>query len=273
MICLSTPSEGAKVLSPTTAPSPSNTNVVIRMPGEIDGTVDQDQEWCEIEVDGHSSRLRFHDYDKIYDIPGAYEALFYDELKCTSPTVVRDLLERALRNTGYDASTLRVLDVGAGNGLVGEEMRRLGSSLVVGSDILEEAASAALRDRPEVYDDYLVCDLTALTDSEKERLRAHKFTALTCVAALGFGDMPPEAFLEAVRYVSPSGWLAFCIKDRFLGDEDESGFAKLVRGLMEDGTLEVLERQRYVHRRDMRGRPLHYEAVVARRAHGSEHLI
>ena len=260
-------------MSPTTSPSPSNTNVVIRLPGEIDGMVDQDQEWCEIEVDGRRRRLRFHDYAEIYTIPTAYEKLFYDELKCSSPAVVRELLERALKRTGYDASTLRVLDVGAGNGLVGEEIRRLGASLVVGSDILEEAADAALRDRPDVYDDYLVVDLTALTEAEQERMRKHGFTALTCVAALGFGDMPPEAFLEAVRYVSPSGWLAFCIKERFLGEEDESGFARLVRDLMDNGTLEVLERQRYIHRLDMRGRPLYYEAVVARRAPGSEHLI
>jgi predicted TPR repeat methyltransferase len=258
-------------LSPTTSPpSPSSTNVVIRMPGAIDGAVDQDQEWCEIVVDGKSRRLRFHDYADIYTIPSAYEKLFYDELKCSSPGVVRELLERALINTGYDASTLRVIDVGAGNGLVGEEMRRLGSSLVVGCDIIEEAATAAERDRPEVYDDYLVADLTALTEADRERLRKHEFTCLTCVAALGFGDMPPEAFLEAVRYVSPSGWLAFCIKDRFLGDEDESGFAHLVRQLMDSGTLEVLERQRYIHRLDMQGRPLYYEAVVARRAPGAE---
>jgi predicted TPR repeat methyltransferase len=247
--------------------------VVIRLPGEIDGVVDQDQEWCEIEVDGRSRRLRFHDYAEIYAIPSAYEKIFYEELQCSSPGVVRGLLERALINTGYDASSLRVFDVGAGNGLVGAEMRALGASLVVGADIIPEAAEAAVRDRPEVYDDYLVVDLTALGEADKERLRGHEFNCLTCVAALGFGDMPPEAFLEAVRFVSPSGWLAFCIKDRFLADEDESGFAKLVRGLMEDGTLEVLERQRYVHRLDMRGRPLHYEAVVARRAPGSEHLI
>jgi predicted TPR repeat methyltransferase len=260
-------------LSSTTSPSSPRTNVIIRMPGQVDGVVDQDQEWCEIEVDGRSRRLRFHDYAEIYNIPNAYETLFYEELRCSSPGVVRGLLERALINTGYDASSLRVIDVGAGNGLVGAEMRALGASLVVGADIIPEAAEAATRDRPEVYDDYLVVDLTNLSDAEQERMRGHRFNCLTCVAALGFGDMPPEAFLEAVRYVSPSGWLAFCIKDRFLGEEDESGFAKLVRGLMEDGTLEVLERERYVHRLDMRGRPLHYEAVVARRAPGSEHLL
>lgn len=260
-------------MSSTTSPSSPAANVIIRLPGQVDGVVDQDQEWCEIEVDGRSRRLRFHDYAEIYNIPNAYETLFYEELRCSSPGVVRSLLERALVNTGYDASSLRVIDVGAGNGLVGAEMRALGASVVVGADIIPEAAEAATRDRPEVYDDYLVVDLTNLSDAERERMRGHEFNCLTCVAALGFGDMPPEAFLEAVRYVSPSGWLAFCIKDRFLADEDESGFAKLVRRLMDDGTLEVLERERYVHRLDMRGRPLHYEAVVARRAPGSEHLL
>ncbi|HSP37440.1 MAG TPA: methyltransferase domain-containing protein [Frankiaceae bacterium] len=247
--------------------------MVIRLPGKIDGSLDQDQEWCEVEVDGRSRRLRFHDYAEIYNIPSAYEKLFYDELKCTSPGVVRDLLEQALVTTGYDASSLRVIDVGAGNGLVGAEMRALGASTVVGADIIPEAAEAALRDRPEVYDDYLVVDLTDLSDADRDRMRQHDFNCLTCVAALGFGDMPPEAFLEAVHYVSPSGWLAFCIKERFLGDEDESGFAGLVRRLMDEGTLEVIAQQRYIHRLDMRGRPLYYEAVVARRAHGSEDLL
>ena len=260
-------------MSPTTSPSPSTANVVIRLPGKIDGSLDQDQEWCEVEVDGRSRRLRFHDYAEIYNIPSAYEKLFYGELKCTSPGVVRDLLEQALVTTGYDASSLRVIDVGAGNGLVGAEMRALGASTVVGADIIPEAAEAALRDRPEVYDDYLVVDLTDLSDADRDRMRQHDFNCLTCVAALGFGDMPPEAFLEAVHYVSPSGWLAFCIKERFLGDEDESGFAGLVRRLMDEGTLEVIAQQRYIHRLDMRGRPLYYEAVVARRAHGSEDLL
>ena len=130
------------------SPSPSPANVVIRLPGEIDGTVDQDQEWCEVEVDGRTRRLRFHDYAEIYNIPNAYEKLFYDELRCSSPRVVRELLERALVNTGYDAASLRVIDVGAGNGLVGAEMRALGASTVVGADIIPEAAEAALRDRP-----------------------------------------------------------------------------------------------------------------------------
>ena len=53
----------------------------------------QDHEWCLVHVDGDARRIRFHDYDEIYRIPGLYEHLFYDVLECCSPETVRGLLE------------------------------------------------------------------------------------------------------------------------------------------------------------------------------------
>lgn len=41
-----------------------------------------------IEKGGQKTDIRFHDYDQIYGRPGLYEQLFYDRLKCTSPTKV-----------------------------------------------------------------------------------------------------------------------------------------------------------------------------------------
>ncbi|MFD1519829.1 methyltransferase, partial [Pseudonocardia yunnanensis] len=117
---------------------------------ELDGDLllDQDEEWCEVLVDGRRDRIRFHDYHRIYDIPGMYERLFYDMLECVSPRLVRDLLATALAEHAMKAENLRVLDVGAGNGMVGEEIRTLGVDTVHGVDILEEAAAATRRDRP-----------------------------------------------------------------------------------------------------------------------------
>ena len=40
--------------------------------------------------------------------------------------------------------------------MVGEELEELGASTIVGIDLLPEAAAAAVRDRPGVYDDYCV---------------------------------------------------------------------------------------------------------------------
>ena len=105
----------------------------------------QDEEWCDAVLDGKRLRIRFHDYHLIYELPGLYEQLFYDTLQCTSPKVVCALLARALQEQGTDPAELRVLDVGAGNGMVGAEIRALGAGTVHAVDIIEEAARAAAR--------------------------------------------------------------------------------------------------------------------------------
>ncbi len=228
--------------------------------------VDQDEERCEVTFEGETRELRFHDYAEIYAIPGLYEQLFYEELECASPRVVCEALGRELAARGRAPETLRVLDVGAGNGMVGERLRELGASVVVGADILPEAAAAARRDRPDVYDDYLVADLTDLDAEESDRLSDPDFNCLVTVAALGFGDIPPEAFTVAFNHVRPGALVALTIKEDFLGDGDGSGFSRLVEQALADGALKVLARRRYRHRLSMTGEPLHYVAVVAEKA-------
>ena len=56
--------------------------------------------------------------------------------ECRSPAEVVGLLGRQLEADGVDPEELSVLDVGAGNGIVGEELRALGVSGLVGVDIL-----------------------------------------------------------------------------------------------------------------------------------------
>ena len=56
-----------------------------------------------------------------------------------------------------------------------------------------------------------------------------------------------------------------CIKDRFLEKDDDSGFGRLVRGMVDDGTIQVVHRESYVHRMSIAGEELYYVAVVARK--------
>ena len=44
------------------------------------------------EDDGTKLKIRFHDYDTIYKIPGLYEQVFYDRLRCISPLKVAQIL-------------------------------------------------------------------------------------------------------------------------------------------------------------------------------------
>lgn len=242
---------------------PTPESLEIRIP-ENEPHVDQDEEWCEVSMDGETFRVRFHDYAEIYAIPGLYEALFYEKLECCSPQTVCGLLADQLDAEGADLGDLRILDLGAGNGMVGERLAGAGS--IVGVDIIEEAADAARRDRPGVYDDYLVLDFTELPDSARDLLERRDLNGLVTVAALGFGDIPPRAFAEAYNLIADGGWIAFNIKEDFLDrEEDGTGFSRLIRKMLVAGVLDRLDQRAYPHRLSAGGDPLHYVAIIGRK--------
>jgi predicted TPR repeat methyltransferase len=239
-------------------------DVSVHVPGGPgDDQVPQDQEWVDVSVDGGERRIRFHDYGAIYDIPGLYEQLFYEELECRSPQTVVGLLRRELKRDGVEPASLTVLDLGAGNGIVGEELRGVGVSSIVGVDLLPEAAAAARRDRPDVYEDYVVADLTNLSADERERLAARHFNCLVSVAALGFDDIPPLALATAYDEIAAGGWIALTIKEDFLTTADPTGFQRLIRTMLDEKLLDLRTHERYRHRLSSNRQPLYYVALIA----------
>ena len=226
----------------------------------------QDEAWFLLtEPDGSRTRIRFHDYDAIYSRPGLYEQLFYDRLKCNSPAKVAEILKSALDQSRENFAELRVLDLGAGNGLMGEALKRYGVARLIGVDIIEEARRAMERDRPHVYDDYLVSDFCELQGKERESLQGWSLNCLTTVAALGFGDIPPAAFMEAFNQIQSGGWVALNIRNTFLEMRDETGFSRMFRELIFSDYLNLYHLERYRHRLSMDGKPLHYFAIAGRK--------
>jgi predicted TPR repeat methyltransferase len=234
----------------------------VRFPGDSDAELRQDQEWCDVLLDGAWRRIRFHDYAEIYAVPGLYEHLFYERLECQSPAVVAELLAGAVEAAGEDPAAIAVLDLGAGNGMVGEALRAHRFGDITGIDITPEAGEAVDRDRPGVYAAYHVCDLLDPPDVVAGELRGSPFGAMTSVAALGFGDVPPEVFTAAFGLVADGGWIGFTIKEGFLDDADDSGFAALIAGMLRGGAIEERARRRYEHRLDVHGDPIHYVAIA-----------
>ena len=238
-------------------------NFSVEFPEVRAGEISQDEEFMVVEdQEAGKRKIRFHDYHEIFEIPGLYEYLFYEKLQCKSPKTICTILGNHVREAGGAVDDLVVLDVGAGNGMVGERLSHLGVKSVVGVDIIEEAALATQRDRPDIYDDYYVVDLTQMPEGVRRELQAKDFNCLVTVSALGFGDIPPAAFAEAFNLVSAPGWIAFNIKDTFLLDEDPSGFAKLIDRISETGIMEPHSKERYCHRLSMDGEPLYYFAIV-----------
>ncbi len=236
----------------------------IQFPPSNSEKLQQDQVFFVLIEDGKEKQLRFHDYDEIYKRPGLYEQLFYERLRCNSPERVAELLQRALDTVREPITELRVIDLGAGNGMMGEVLKREGVARLVGADIIPEARDAAYRDRSTVYDDYYIHDFANPAPDVLVELREWRFDCLTCVAALGFGDIPPRAFFNAMKLVRTDGWLAFNIKESFLDHAEHTGFSRLVRELIFSKYLDIYHLERYRHRLSMEGTQLFYYALVAR---------
>lgn len=227
--------------------------------------LEQDEEWVVVEHDGAWERVRLHDYPRVFSIPGLYERWVYEVFQCASPGKVRDMLGRVWLREGVSPADVAALDLGAGNGCVAESLREIGITRFVGLDIFDEAKAAAERDRPGLYDAYVVGDLTDMHDEGKAVLDTYAFHCMVCVAALGFGDIPPAVFAAAFNLVEDRGWIGFTIKCDMLDDENPTGFARLINRMLETGALEIVDREAYVHRVTADGQELMYEGIVGRK--------
>lgn len=227
--------------------------------------LDQDQTYFYLTEDDDPVKFRFHDYDEIYRRPGLYEQIFYDRLQCASPRKVATILRSAVEQAGGLVSTLRVLDLGAGNGIMGEELREMGVARLIGSDIIDAARDACDRDRPGVYDEYVVADFTDLDPAVRDDLEGWHVDCLTTVAALGFGDIPPQAFVTAFNLVRPGGWVAFNVKQTFLDHRETAELNRTIRELVFTDYLEIHHLERYRHRLSIDGEPIFYYAIAGQK--------
>lgn len=240
-----------------------NMNYEIIIP-DLAHQLEQDEEYVIVDFGNKQEKVRLHDYGAIYKIPGLYEEIFYKRLQYSSPKVICDMLSDVVEKAGYIMQDLRVLDFGAGNGMFGEQIKERGPSLLVGVDILAEAKEAVDRDRAGIYDHYYVMDLSQPDDKEIERLRQYNFNTLITVAALGFNDIPPRAFLNAFNLVEDGSWIAFNIRDKFLTDEDGTGYKDIIKSISKDA-FSIHQRKHYRHRFSTGGKGLNYVALIGRK--------
>lgn len=234
----------------------------IQFPNIDASHLDQDEAFFYLKTEDEKEKILLHDYGRIYDIPGLYEQLYYERLKCCSPQKVTEVLKKTIEVNNDLFSTMKVLDLGAGNGMMAEELKNIGVARLVGVDILKEAKNATERDRPGIYDEYYIKDFTNLSDTDRKEIKSWNLNALVTVAALGFGDIPPQAFVQALNLIDKEGWVAFNIKETFLHDTDTTGFSTMIRELIFSEFLNIYHLERYMHRLSIEGNPLYYFTVV-----------
>lgn len=237
----------------------------VRLPANVD-SLTPDDEYFYVVWNDEEQKIRLHDYAKIYKIPGLYEYIISDILKCVSHEVVSELLIQQILRCKERLSDLTVLDFGAGTGMVGETLTRKGVKSIVGIDIVEEAAIAAQRDHPGVYEKYYVEDACNLGRNVRQELENKRFNCLVCVSSLAPGHILPDAFIHAYNLITNGGWIAFNILGALFEERGPPGPFNIFDRIIESKTLEVKVRQSYCHRLRMDGTPFTNVAIIGKKA-------
>ncbi len=211
---------------------------------------------------GNEDIVHLHDYTRIYAVPGLYEHVVQERLQCRSPQVAVEGFLLMVARLGLEASSMTVLDVGAGTGLVGELLRCRGVGRVIGVDALPAGRTACIRDRPGVYADYVVGDLASRDSAFCTALHEHVLEGLVSAGAFGGTHAPPTALASALATLPAGAPVALTIDERWLEPSDRDGFGAALQQLMTTGALKVIERTRFRHRITTTGRPIFYELLL-----------
>jgi len=105
--------------------------------------------------------------------------------------------------------TAAIVDIGAGTGLVGEALQRLGFTEVVAVDFSQEILDVAKR--KGIYRDYKVMNL----NSPLDEFEGNQFDAAIGVGVFSYGQFESIVLDELVRIVRPGGIIVFTQREDF----------------------------------------------------------
>ncbi|MDB9517253.1 methyltransferase domain-containing protein [Roseofilum reptotaenium CS-1145] len=242
-----------------------STNFQVRLPDNIKD-LPINEEYFFITENGQERRLKLHDYAEVYRIPGLYNYLALEKLAYRSPEVMTTLLTENVQESGESIQELKLLELGAGSGLFGQAVTKLGVTSIIGIDIVPEAAEACRRDYPGVYEEYFVEDMTELSQSTRKLLGEKKLNGFVCCSALSDGHIPVKAFITGMNLIKNQGWVLFNVaKSSYECKDDCPEFVKFYRQSVEKGYLNVQATQTYIHRCFFNGKSLEYVAILAKK--------
>lgn len=174
---------------------------------------------------------------------------------------------KEITNTQESILDLVVLDFGAGVGLIGEFLKNQAVRTIVGIDLVKAAKEVVNRDRPNIYYQYYVEDLSDPNESTRSTLEQMRFNCLTCVSSLNV--IPSLAWRNVYNMISNGGWIGLNIVEdalsEFPSEQSLAGSNELIRQLIEQGILEVKVKKTYQHRVSAFGKPIMYVAFIGRK--------
>jgi MFS family permease/SAM-dependent methyltransferase len=162
------------------------------------------------------------EYDRV---AGAYDSALVDGLGWNAPPLVAGVAKRHL------ASDARILDVGAGTGLLGVELARNGLGRLDALDM--SPAMLAEAERKHVYGELLLGRLGDRLDCASEA-----YDAVVASGVLTTGHAPATCLDELARITRHGGHVIFTLRE----NPTPPGFEEKIRELEADGRWRLVER-------------------------------
>ena len=144
-----------------------------------------------------------------------------------SPMAAAEFLEKYVSEKGA-----RVLDAGAGTGMVGEELARRGFTRITALDM--SPGMLATAKEKGVYKDFVIGEL-----GKDLPFETGSFAGTTCVGVFTYGHAMPESLDELIRVTKPGGSVVFSIRTDYYVD---GGFDVKQAALEAAGKWRLLER-------------------------------
>lgn len=171
------------------------------------------------EAEGKSTKPLYDEWSHTYD------ADLIDNLGYTGHVIAADALKDLVRD-----KAAKIIDIGCGTGLVGQELQDGGYGHIDGLDI--SAAMLAEAKAKNIYRNLFEGDMQKLTSLEEAA-----YDAVICAGSFAPGHLGPESYPEFIRLARPgSPIVIFMNGAHYL----EDGYETHIRKLVADGMWEVI---------------------------------
>ncbi|XP_046581015.1 demethylmenaquinone methyltransferase-like [Haliotis rubra] len=169
----------------------------------------------------------FNDYAEDYEQE-------YLNIGLRSHIVVGDFMAKTVPEE--DRSKVKVLDVGAGTGLLGNELKNLGFTHIDALDPAEKMLDVSRR--RNIYQ-RLICAF--MNKNRNDDIDTDYYDYIVASAAFNEGLVPSEAFQEMIRIVKPGGRITFTVPTKFINNSDDlrNRLRPLIDQMAREGVWEV----------------------------------
>ena len=187
--------------------------------------------------------IKVEEVKQMYNKTASEYEQFYTKTGWTAYLHSAKLLDKVLSKLNFEKDC-KILDVGAGTGLVGNELHKLGYSNLTGIDLSEEMLAEA--SKKGIYKDLVEVDMYNVDIS----IYSQKFDAVISIGTFTAGQLKPEIIPKVSRFVRSGGVVCISFRD-ITWENPESGFSKQVEEMEKTGVWNLVEKGKFPYHSEL----------------------